>query len=79
MIKLILKGVLLYSTVFSILLFIAGIDSICDNGYFTISACICAILCYLCYKTISSKDFKILTFDKYLDIDINESDKKVTS
>ena len=75
MIKLILKGILLYSTVFSILLFIAGIDSICDNGYFTISACICAILCYLCYKTISSKDFKTLTFDKYLNIDINESDK----
>ena len=79
MIKLILKGVLLYSTVFSILLFIAGIDSIYDNGYFTISAYICAILCYLCYKTISNKDFKILTFDKYLDIDINESDKKITS
>ena len=76
MIKLILKGVLLYSTIFAILLFVAGIDGIYDNGYFTISICVCAILCYLCYRIISSEEIKILTFDKYLDIDISESENK---
>lgn len=60
--KLILKGVLLYTTTFLVILFILGVESIYDNGYFIPFVVICAVLCYTCYKLISEKEFKILTF-----------------
>lgn len=65
--KLILKGVLLWITAFAVMLFISGVDSIYDNGYFIHSITVCAVLCYTCYKLISKEEFKILTLSKWLD------------
>lgn len=60
--KFILKGVLLYITAITVTLFIMGVESIYDNGYFIPSVIICAVLCYTCYRLISEKELKILTF-----------------
>lgn len=65
--KLILKGVLLWITTFAVILFVSGVDSIYDNGYFIHSIIVCAILCYTCYKLISEEEFEILTFYKWSD------------
>nr|DAQ46205.1 MAG TPA: hypothetical protein [Crassvirales sp.] len=54
--KIILKGVLLWVTAFAVMLFISGVDSIYDNGYFIHSIIVCAVLCYTCYKLISEED-----------------------
>ena len=65
--KLILKGVLLWITTFAVMLFVSGVDSIYDNGYFIHSIIVCAVLCYICYKLISEEEFEILTFYKWFD------------
>lgn len=65
--KLILKGVLLWITAFAVMIFISGVDSIYDNGYFIHSVIVSAILCYTCYKLISEEEFEILTLSKWLD------------
>lgn len=66
-IKLILKGVLLWITTFAVMLFISGVDSIYDNGYFIHSIIVCAILCYTCYKLISKEELEVLTLSKWFD------------
>lgn len=63
--KLILKGVLLWVTAFVVMLFILGVDSIYDNGYFIHSIIVCAVLCYTCYKLISEKELEVLTLSKW--------------
>lgn len=65
--KLIIKGILLWATAFVTILFVTGVDSIYDNGYFfqTLIAVIVMIFC--CYKLISEKEFEILTLSKWLD------------
>ena len=65
--KLILKGLLLYTTILAITVFISGIDSIYDNGYFTHSFTVCVALCYACYKLISKEEFEVLTLYKWID------------
>jgi hypothetical protein len=60
----ILKGVLLYVTLFFTLLFICGVDSIYDNGYFIHCIVILAVLFLLCYKYISVEDIEKITFTK---------------
>lgn len=65
-IKLIIKGVLLYVTVLVTLLYIMGIDSIYDNGYFFHGLILILILIGVCYKTINKEELEILTFNKYL-------------
>ena len=67
MIKLIFKGVLLYVTTFAVLIFIAGLESIYEHGYFVYSLFVCAILCYTCYKLISKEEFDVLTFSRWFD------------
>ena len=67
MIKLIFKGVLLYVTTFAVLIFIAGLESLYENGYFVYSLLVCAILCYTCYKLISKEEFDVLTFSRWFD------------
>lgn len=64
--KLIIKGVLLYVTTLVTLLYMMGIDSIYDNGYFIHGLILVAILIGVCYKTISKEELEILTFNKYL-------------
>ena len=63
--KIILKGVLLWITTFAVMLFISGVDSIYDNGYFIHSIIVCVVLCYICYKLISEEEFEILTLYKW--------------
>jgi hypothetical protein len=67
-----LKGILLYTTGIVAMLFISGIDSIYDNGYFEIAVLIVAGLIYACYKTISNEELDALCFTKLLKIDKEE-------
>ena len=64
--KLVIKGVLLYVTILVTLLYMMGIDSICNNGYFFQGLILVLILIGICYKTISKDEFEMLTLYKYL-------------
>lgn len=64
--KLIIKGVLLYVTTLVTLLYMMGIDSIYDNGYFIHGIILVLILIGVCYKTINKEELEILTLNKYL-------------
>lgn len=70
--KLILKGIMLWITAFMTMLFIAGMDSIYDNGYFfqTLAVVVVMILC--CCKLISEEEFKKVTFYNLLKLDEDE-------
>lgn len=63
-IKLILKGILLYTTMILAMLYICGVDSIYDNGYFLPATGIVALLIYICYKTITEEEANILSGNK---------------
>ena len=64
--KLIIKGMLLYITILVTIIFMMGIDSIYDNGYFFHSIMIVSALIFVCYKTINKKELEMLTLHKYL-------------
>ena len=64
-IKLILKGVLLWITAFAVMLFMSGVDSLMDNGYFIQSLAVCVVLCYACYKLISEEELEIISLYKW--------------
>lgn len=70
--KLIFKGVLLWVTAFAVTLFILGVDSIYDNGYFIHSVIICTVLCLICYRVISKEEFEILTLSRGFDDKLKE-------
>lgn len=63
--KLIIKGVLLYVTILVTLLYMMGIDSIYDNGYFIHGLVLISILVGVCYKTINKEELEILTLSRY--------------
>lgn len=63
--KLIIKGVLLYVTTLVTLLYMMGIDSIYDNGYFIHGLILVLILVGVCYKTINKEELEILTLSRY--------------
>ena len=63
--KLIIKGVLLHVTTLVTLLYMMGIDSIYDNGYFFHGLILVAILIGVCYKTINKEELEILTLSRY--------------
>lgn len=63
-IKLILKGILLYTTIIAAMLYICVVDSIYDNGYFLPATGIVALLIYICYKTITGEKADILSGNK---------------
>lgn len=62
-ITLVLKGILLYTTIIVCMLSAMGIDSIYDQGYFLIDVVICTSLIYACYKTINEAELNILTLN----------------
>ena len=64
--KLIIKGMLLYMTTLVIMMFIIGIDSIYDQGYFFYGIMLIAVLIFMCYKTINKEELEMLTLYKYL-------------
>ena len=74
MVKKILKGVLLWVTIFAVVLFLSGVDSIIDQGYLIPWLVVCAILCYLCYRYISESELNILSGAKWLDKKLESSD-----
>lgn len=63
--KLIIKGVLLYVTTLVTLLYMMGIDSIYDNGYFFHGLILVSILIGVCYKSINKEELEILTLSRY--------------
>lgn len=63
--KLIIKGMLLYVTTLVTLLYMMGIDSIYDNGYFFHGLILVLILIGVCYKSINKEELEILTLNRY--------------
>lgn len=57
-----LKGLLLYTTILFTLLFACGVDSIYDAGYFFYGMTILVLLWLLCLKFIKDRDIKFLSF-----------------
>ena len=70
--KLILKGIMLWITAFVTVLFIAGIDSIYDNGYFFQTLIAVVVMIFCCYKLISEKEFEVLSLYKWFNKVINK-------
>lgn len=66
-IKLILKGILFYTTIITVMVLVVCVDALCDNGYLFIGVSIIAALVYTCYKTISERDLYILSGHKLSD------------
>lgn len=64
-IKMILKGILLYTTFIVCIFFIMGIDNIYDNSYFLIDIVLCAGLIFLCKWTISEEEINTILLTKY--------------
>ena len=64
--KLVIKGVLLYITILATIIFMMGIDSIYDQGYFFHGLILVLILIGVCYKTINKREVEMLTLYKYL-------------
>lgn len=67
LIKLICKGILLYTTIITFILVILCIDGVYDNNYLLHIVGICVSLAVLCKLSISFSDFEILTFSKWFD------------
>lgn len=70
--KFIIKGILLWTTAFVTTLFVAGVDSICDNGYFFQTLIAAVVMIFCCYKLISKEEFKKITFYNLLKLDEDE-------
>lgn len=64
-IEMIFKGVLLYMTILVTMIFMMGVDSIYDQGYFFYGIMLVAALVFVCYKTINKEELEILTLSKY--------------
>lgn len=62
----ILKGILLYTTMFLSLIYITTIDFIVDSGNFTVCTIGIVALFYICYKVLDSDDVDALLFSKHL-------------
>ena len=67
--KFIIKGILLWTTAFVTMFFIAGIDSIYDNGCFFQTLIAVVVMIFCCYKLISEEEFKKVTFYNLLKFD----------
>ena len=61
-IKLIIKGMMVWATILSTLLFITGVDSIYDNGYFFQTLIAVMTMCYACFKFVSKEEYKRIMF-----------------
>ena len=71
-VKLILKGVLLWITAFAAAIFISGVDSIYDNGYFFQTLIAVVVMIFCCYKLISEEEFEVLSLYKWFNKVIKE-------
>ena len=66
-IKLICKGILLYTTIITFMFVILCIDGLYDNNYLLYTVGICVSLAVLCKLSISFSDLEILMFSKWFD------------
>lgn len=64
---------LLYITTLVTMIFMMGVDSIYDRGYFFYGIMLVAALIFVCYKTINKEELEVLTLCKYL----NDSDEEL--
>ena len=64
-IEMIFKGMLLYMTTLVTIIFMMGVDSIYDQGYFFYGIMLVAALVFVCYKTINKEELEILTLSRY--------------
>lgn len=67
-IKLILKAILFYITVFSVVLFLGGIDNIIEKGFNTLFIWLSFILIEIsaCILFLNKEELKIITLSKWL-------------
>lgn len=65
--KLILKAILFWSTILSVILLISSVDSLCDNNYFIHALIVCVTLIITTFKTISKEEFEQLSLSKWFD------------
>ena len=70
--KFIIKGILLWTTAFVTILFIAGVDSIYDNGYFFQTFIAIVVMIFCCCKLISEEEFEILSLYRWFNKMIGE-------
>lgn len=70
--KLVIKGIMLWVTAFVTILFVSGVDSIYDSGYFFQTLIAVAVMIFCCYKLISEEEFKKVTFYNLLKLDEDE-------
>ena len=66
--KLILKAILFYITVFSVVLFLGGIDNIIEEGFNTLFIWLSFILIEIsaCILFLNKEELKIITLSKWL-------------
>lgn len=62
---LILKGLLLWTALLVTLIWICGLDSIVEQGYFIPYTSLMLLLILLSYRTISYREFLILSLDRF--------------
>lgn len=70
--KFIIKGILLWTTAFVTILFVAGVDSIYDNGYFFQTLIAIVVMVFCCCKLISEEEFEILSLYRWFNKVIKE-------
>lgn len=63
--KFIIKGILLWTTGFVTILFVTGVDSIYDNGYFFQTLIAVVVMIFCCYKLISKEEFEVLSLYRW--------------
>lgn len=68
-VKIILKGILLYTTIIAVIVFIGSIESLYDKGYIIPATIIIVALMYICYKTINKQEIDILSLNKWTKFD----------
>lgn len=68
-IKLVLKGILFYATIIAVYFFMAGVDSIYDEGHFFTSVIVVAALVYACYKLLNKEEVNMFTLSKYFSME----------
>lgn len=65
--KLFLKGVLLYSTLFLASFYLASVDFWLENNMLLIATIIIIALLFICYLVIDGEDMDKLMFKKYFE------------
>lgn len=63
--KFIIKGMLLWTTAFAVMLFILGVDSLMDNGIFFQSLLVVVVLVWTCLGNISEEELEKITLYKW--------------